>query len=413
MGRKDSLPADAPAIRLCEMVKWPHFQGYGFNLHSEKGKEGQFVGKIDPASPAEACGLLEGDQIVEVNGVNTSNENHKQVVERIKTDPDHVSLLVVDQVAAEFYKKRGVVINGSLSSVKAAARSSSTSAGQDQETGESETSSQDQLSIEDTLAFAAQSQGDDEPPPVPPKTDLSLETDDKSASDETVEEAEEKSTPEEPSEKSEEASEPTSMSEEASESASDDTTLVASDETAPAAEAAQEVEAEKAEEEAAPSTEPAEEAKPAEEASPAVEAEPSPPVTEDATDAAEVTEVAEVAEVAEEPPSETKAAEKAAEKKASVPKEETPRIDTTLQVEGSGSDRAQPSPAPSADSTGTVESAKSAESTKSSGSEPDKFGLKLNMSAAEMREYLKSKKRHDPRNDNLSFKQRHEIVQNM
>ena len=79
----------------------------------------------------------------------------------------------------------------------------------------------------------------------------------------------------------------------------------------------------------------------------------------------------------------------------------------------SASERTQPSPAPSATSTGTVESAKSAESGSASQAEGDKFGLKLNMTAAEMREYLKSKKRHDPRNDNLSFKRRHEIVQNM
>ena len=142
MGRKDSLPEDAPAPRLCELVKWPHFQGYGFNLHSEKGKEGQFIGKIDPQSPAEACGLQEGDQIIEVNGVNTSNENHKQVVERIKTHSDHASLLVVDAKAAEYYKKRNIVVKGSLSNVKHLKSAPDSGPTHDKETGESETSSQ-------------------------------------------------------------------------------------------------------------------------------------------------------------------------------------------------------------------------------------------------------------------------------
>jgi len=33
---------------------------------------GQFIGKVDPNSPAEAAGLREGDKIIEVNGVNIS-----------------------------------------------------------------------------------------------------------------------------------------------------------------------------------------------------------------------------------------------------------------------------------------------------------------------------------------------------
>ena len=38
------------------------FWCYGFNLHAEKNKPGQFVGKIDPGSPAEIAGLKEGDR---------------------------------------------------------------------------------------------------------------------------------------------------------------------------------------------------------------------------------------------------------------------------------------------------------------------------------------------------------------
>ncbi len=67
-----------PCPRLCHVTKWAHFDGYGFNLHAEKARPGQFVGKVDEGSPAEAAGIKEGDRIVEVNGVNISHENHKQ-----------------------------------------------------------------------------------------------------------------------------------------------------------------------------------------------------------------------------------------------------------------------------------------------------------------------------------------------
>ena len=75
----DSLSPDAPAPRFCHLNKWPDFDGYGFNLHAEKSKTGQFVGKVDEQSPAQAAGLREGDRIIEVNGVNIANENHRQV----------------------------------------------------------------------------------------------------------------------------------------------------------------------------------------------------------------------------------------------------------------------------------------------------------------------------------------------
>ena len=61
------LPAEAPQPRLCLMIKRPDFHGYGFNLHAEKSKPGQFIGTVDEGSPAEMCGLKEGDRIVEVS----------------------------------------------------------------------------------------------------------------------------------------------------------------------------------------------------------------------------------------------------------------------------------------------------------------------------------------------------------
>ena len=54
---------------------------------------------------------------VEVNGVNIGNENHKQVVERIKTNPNEAQLLVVDRQTDAYYKEKKIVIKGTLPSV--------------------------------------------------------------------------------------------------------------------------------------------------------------------------------------------------------------------------------------------------------------------------------------------------------
>lgn len=88
--------SDFKAKRLCHVIKRDDFDGYGFNLHAEKGKPGQYIGKVDDNSPAEASGLRQGDRIIEVNGVNIGNETHKQVVQRIKAIANEVRLLVVD-----------------------------------------------------------------------------------------------------------------------------------------------------------------------------------------------------------------------------------------------------------------------------------------------------------------------------
>lgn len=85
--------------RLCHVSKRAGFDGYGFNLHAEKGRPGQYIGKVDENSPAESSGLRQGDRIIEVNGSSIGSETHKQVVERIKGIQDHTKLLVIDPKA--------------------------------------------------------------------------------------------------------------------------------------------------------------------------------------------------------------------------------------------------------------------------------------------------------------------------
>lgn len=112
-----SVSSSSPVARLCHIIQWKHFDGYGFNLHAEKGKPGQYIGKVDEGSPAEAAGLKQGDRIIEVNGVNISNENHKQVVQRIKAIPNQTKLLVVDSEADKYFKANNTIIKSSLPDV--------------------------------------------------------------------------------------------------------------------------------------------------------------------------------------------------------------------------------------------------------------------------------------------------------
>lgn len=114
-------PSKEPRARLCHLRRWPNFVGYGFNLHCEKSKPGQFIGKVDPDSPAESAGLREYDRIIEVNYVPIGNENHKQVVSRIKEGvtrngtkyPEEVILLVLDPEADAYYKNKSMVFRSS------------------------------------------------------------------------------------------------------------------------------------------------------------------------------------------------------------------------------------------------------------------------------------------------------------
>ncbi|OWK57634.1 Na(+)/H(+) exchange regulatory cofactor NHE-RF1 [Lonchura striata] len=93
--------------RLCHMKKGP--EGYGFNLHSDKSRPGQYVRAVDPGSPAEAAGLAPQDRIIQVNGVCMEGKQHSDVVAAIKASGDETRLLVVDTLTDEFFKKCKVV----------------------------------------------------------------------------------------------------------------------------------------------------------------------------------------------------------------------------------------------------------------------------------------------------------------
>uniref|UniRef100_A0A3B3XIC8 Na(+)/H(+) exchange regulatory cofactor NHE-RF n=1 Tax=Poecilia mexicana TaxID=48701 RepID=A0A3B3XIC8_9TELE len=97
---------DGPRPRLCHMKKGSG--GYGFNLHSEKNKPGQFIRAVDDDSPAQRAGLRPQDKILQVNGVSVIGLQHTEVVAAIKANGDETTLLVVDAEAEEFFKKCNV-----------------------------------------------------------------------------------------------------------------------------------------------------------------------------------------------------------------------------------------------------------------------------------------------------------------
>lgn len=123
--QESSHTVHKPQPRLCHLKKWPHFQGYGFNLHAERAKTGQHIGKVDVDSPAESAGLREGDRIIEVNNVNISNENHQQVVKRIRNGlekngkfyDNEVLLLVLDHETDMYYRNLNVIVKSDFKNV--------------------------------------------------------------------------------------------------------------------------------------------------------------------------------------------------------------------------------------------------------------------------------------------------------
>ncbi|XP_072298643.1 Na(+)/H(+) exchange regulatory cofactor NHE-RF1-like [Eucyclogobius newberryi] len=92
--------------RLCTLEKSEN--GYGFHLHGEKGKTGQFIRLVEPDSPAESSGLRAGDRLVFVNGEDVETESHQQVVSRIRATAGLLELVVVDPDTEQLLKRHNL-----------------------------------------------------------------------------------------------------------------------------------------------------------------------------------------------------------------------------------------------------------------------------------------------------------------
>ncbi|XP_073349995.1 Na(+)/H(+) exchange regulatory cofactor NHE-RF1-like [Pagrus major] len=102
------MPSKSQCLRprMCTLEKGDN--GYGFHLHGEKGKTGQFIRLVEPDSPAETSGLRAGDRLVFVNGEEVENESHQQVVSRIRATLGRLELVVVDPDTEQLLKKHNM-----------------------------------------------------------------------------------------------------------------------------------------------------------------------------------------------------------------------------------------------------------------------------------------------------------------
>lgn len=109
-------PKDITAPRLVHMKKGD--EGYGFNLHGEKGVHGQHISAVDKGSRAEIGGLREGDRVVEVNGTNVEYMKHGEVVALIKQNPSETTLLVIDKITEKYLKNHNRPITADMANLK-------------------------------------------------------------------------------------------------------------------------------------------------------------------------------------------------------------------------------------------------------------------------------------------------------
>ncbi|CAB1444672.1 unnamed protein product [Pleuronectes platessa] len=89
--------------RLCVIQRASN--GYGFNLHSERARPGQYIRAVDEDSPAERAGVLAKDRIVQVNGMMVEGKTHSQVVAAIKAGGSETRLLLVDADTDAYFKR--------------------------------------------------------------------------------------------------------------------------------------------------------------------------------------------------------------------------------------------------------------------------------------------------------------------
>ncbi|KAL5479965.1 hypothetical protein EMCRGX_G023572 [Ephydatia muelleri] len=103
----------APAVkglRLITMSKGP--DGYGFHMYTDKKLQGQYIKSVTKESPADLCGMIPGDHVLAVDGVDCSKETHHQVVDRVRAEPSiGKKVLVIDQQTEQDMLAKGVPIH--------------------------------------------------------------------------------------------------------------------------------------------------------------------------------------------------------------------------------------------------------------------------------------------------------------
>ncbi|XP_078055227.1 Na(+)/H(+) exchange regulatory cofactor NHE-RF3-like [Mustelus asterias] len=85
--------------------------GYGFLLKTEKtisGTYGQYLWEVDAGSPAEKCGMKEGDRLLVVNKENIEGQQHDVVVRKIRKGGNQTTLTVISSEGDKLFTSLGL-----------------------------------------------------------------------------------------------------------------------------------------------------------------------------------------------------------------------------------------------------------------------------------------------------------------
>ncbi|XP_051895672.1 NHERF family PDZ scaffold protein 4b [Pristis pectinata] len=85
--------------------------GYGFLLKTEKttsGTFGQYLSEVDAGSPAEKCGMQEGDRLLSVNGENIEGLDHDAVVKKVRQGGNQTTLVVISSEGDKYFTSLGL-----------------------------------------------------------------------------------------------------------------------------------------------------------------------------------------------------------------------------------------------------------------------------------------------------------------
>ncbi|CAH8571038.1 unnamed protein product [Schistosoma rodhaini] len=110
---KESAESQNHRARLCHLKLWPNFSGYGFSLRTDSVKHEHKVENVEPLSPSESGGLLNGDIILMVNKKTVDRLSHTDVVKVIKERSD-VEMLVVQPKDLAYFRKFSDVISAAI-----------------------------------------------------------------------------------------------------------------------------------------------------------------------------------------------------------------------------------------------------------------------------------------------------------
>ena len=93
-------------------MKWKDSDDYGFTF------DDRIIYEVDEKSSSRAAGLCPNDRIIDVNGINISNVDPKQIIYIMNLFSNELRLLVVDQETEKYFKDSSIVIHGTMQNIK-------------------------------------------------------------------------------------------------------------------------------------------------------------------------------------------------------------------------------------------------------------------------------------------------------